>query len=272
MRKSKKDSHPHKPEPSTNEKLQNAAHGTLWIDACRKKLQPKADIRTFIGYSPSKKAYRIYNKRTIQVMENNEHKDAPSLSTSPNIETTNTPLNSTKVKPNEEAKEFDSENFTNPFAPLGTSSAESSLRIVDTRNMHTFQQPPIYIKRWTKDHPWCEDVIFNGILKEEVYMSQTKGFVNQDHPNHVFRLKKALYGLKQAPHAWTKHIAVRYHFIKEKVENVVVELYFVKTDHQLVGIFTKALAKERFEFLVNRLSMQSIALEELKRLANSDEE
>ncbi|GKE57670.1 retrovirus-related pol polyprotein from transposon TNT 1-94 [Tanacetum coccineum] len=42
----------------------------------------------------------------------------------------------------------------------------------------------------------------NGILKEEVYVCQLEGFVNQDHPNHVFRLKKALYGLKQAPRAW----------------------------------------------------------------------
>ncbi|GJU25388.1 retrovirus-related pol polyprotein from transposon TNT 1-94 [Tanacetum coccineum] len=33
------------------------------------KLQPKADIGIFIGYSPSKKVYRIYNKRTRQIME-----------------------------------------------------------------------------------------------------------------------------------------------------------------------------------------------------------
>ncbi|GJW34884.1 hypothetical protein Tco_0057804 [Tanacetum coccineum] len=33
------------------------------------KLQPKADIGIFIGYSPSKKAYQIYNKRTRQIME-----------------------------------------------------------------------------------------------------------------------------------------------------------------------------------------------------------
>ncbi|GKD58874.1 retrovirus-related pol polyprotein from transposon TNT 1-94, partial [Tanacetum coccineum] len=188
----------------------------------------------------------------------------------------------------------------------------------DTSNMHTFQQPPIYTKRWTKDHPfttiisdpsepvftrrqlstdalWCyfhaflakaepknykeameescwieaiqeeiyeferlevcvlknkarlvaksyrqeegtgfkesfapvarieairiflayvahknmvvfymdvKTAFLNGILKEEVYVSQPEGFVNQDHPNHVFRLKKALYGLKQAPRAW----------------------------------------------------------------------
>ncbi|GJT81972.1 retrovirus-related pol polyprotein from transposon TNT 1-94 [Tanacetum coccineum] len=47
----------------------------------------------------------------------------------------------------------------------------------------------------------------NGELREEVYVSKSKGFVDQDNPNqdnhnHVYRLKIALYGLKQAPREW----------------------------------------------------------------------
>ncbi|GJZ98382.1 hypothetical protein Tco_0670835 [Tanacetum coccineum] len=70
----------------------------------------------------------------------------------------------------------------------------------------------------------------------------------------------------------TKHIVVRYHFIKEQVENEMVELYFVKTAYQLANIFTKALRRKEFEFLINRLGLQSITPEKLKSLAESDEE
>nr|GEY17828.1 hypothetical protein [Tanacetum cinerariifolium] len=42
----------------------------------------------------------------------------------------------------------------------------------------------------------------NGNLREEVYVSQPNEFVDQDNPNHVYKLKKALYGLQQAPRAW----------------------------------------------------------------------
>ncbi|GJV98583.1 hypothetical protein Tco_1553835 [Tanacetum coccineum] len=48
-------------------------------------------------------------------------------------------------------------------------------------------------------------------------------------------------------HSRSKHIDIRFHFIKEQVENRVVELYFVNTEYQLADIFTKALCRERIE-------------------------
>ncbi|GJZ27771.1 retrovirus-related pol polyprotein from transposon TNT 1-94 [Tanacetum coccineum] len=42
----------------------------------------------------------------------------------------------------------------------------------------------------------------NNELREVVYVSQPKGFVDQDNPTHVYKLKKSLYGLKQAPRVW----------------------------------------------------------------------
>ncbi|GJU22402.1 retrovirus-related pol polyprotein from transposon TNT 1-94 [Tanacetum coccineum] len=57
----------------------------------------------------------------------------------------------------------------------------------------------------------------NGTLKEEVYVSQPDGFVDQDFPDHVYRLKKALYGLKQVPIAWYDKLSsfiIEHHFTK----------------------------------------------------------
>ncbi|GJZ72847.1 hypothetical protein Tco_0636993, partial [Tanacetum coccineum] len=45
-------------------------------------------------------------------------------------------------------------------------------------------------------------------------------------------------------HSRAKHIDVRYHFIKEQVENRIVEVYFVRTEYQLADIFTKPLPRE----------------------------
>nr|GEU81534.1 retrotransposon protein, putative, unclassified [Tanacetum cinerariifolium] len=54
-------------------------------------------------------------------------------------------------------------------------------------------------------------------------------------------------------HSRIKHIHTRYHFIKEQVEDGIIELYFVKTEYQLADMFTKALLEDMFKYLVRRI-------------------
>nr|GEW14791.1 hypothetical protein [Tanacetum cinerariifolium] len=293
-------------------------------------------------------------------------------------------------------QEFDSDTFTNLFTPPVTNSDESSSRTIDTSNMHTFQQPQINTKRWTKDHLlvtiisnlskpiltrhqlaidalWCyfhaflvkkepknfkeamnksnwikpmqeeiheverleawelvlqiEKVMiinlkwifkvklveYGGVLKNKTRLV-AKGYRQEEwkyfeesfspiarieairifiayvaHMNMtIFQMdvktaflngiiKEEVYSAiasscNRVHHSRTKHIDVRYHFIKEQVENKIVELCFIKTAYYLANIFTKALARERFEFLVKRLGMQRITPGELKLLIESEED
>nr|GEU37716.1 hypothetical protein [Tanacetum cinerariifolium] len=230
-------------------------------------------------------------------------------------------------------------NFKESFAPV---SRIEAIRIFIANAAH---------KNITIFQMDVKMAFLNGKLKEEVYVSQPEGFVDQDNPSHVYKLKKALYGLKQAPracdfvdtplvekskldedlqgkpvdatlyhgmigslmyltssrpdltyavclycgfqfniplycdnksaialccnsvqHSRAKHIDVRYHFIKEQVENGIVELYFVWTEYQLADIFTKPLPRERFNFLVEKLGIKSMSLDTLKRLAEEIDE
>nr|GEV40160.1 hypothetical protein [Tanacetum cinerariifolium] len=73
-------------------------------------------------------------------------------------------------------------------------------------------------------------------------------------------------------HSKAKHIDVRYHFIKEQVEDGSMELYFVWTEYQLADIFTRPLPRERFNFLIEKLGIKSMSLDTLKRLAEETDE
>nr|GFD49516.1 retrovirus-related Pol polyprotein from transposon TNT 1-94 [Tanacetum cinerariifolium] len=73
-------------------------------------------------------------------------------------------------------------------------------------------------------------------------------------------------------HSRSKHIDIRYHFIKEQVENGVIELYFINTEYQLADLFTKAFGRDIIEFLTNKLGMGSFMPETLKKLMNDEDE
>ncbi|GKD11333.1 hypothetical protein Tco_1191018 [Tanacetum coccineum] len=73
-------------------------------------------------------------------------------------------------------------------------------------------------------------------------------------------------------HSKSKHIDIRFNFIKEHVGNGGIELYFVNTEYQLANIFIKALVRERIEFLFNKLGMRSFTPETLKQLVDEVDE
>ncbi|GJZ53575.1 retrovirus-related pol polyprotein from transposon TNT 1-94 [Tanacetum coccineum] len=133
----------------------------------------------------------------------------------------------------------------------------------------------------------------NDILRVEVYVSQPDGFVEQDNPNHVYKLKKALYGLKQAPRVYTEaeYIALSgccaqvlwmrsqltdygLGFNKIPIASGEWSSRALLCQHGVSasGIFTKALCKERIEFLINKLGMQSFTPKTLKQLEDEAEE
>ncbi|GKC65879.1 hypothetical protein Tco_1098477, partial [Tanacetum coccineum] len=66
-------------------------------------------------------------------------------------------------------------------------------------------------------------------------------------------------------HSRTKHIDVRYHFIKEQVEKGYVELFFVGIEYQLADLITKALPEDRYKYLIRRLDMRCLTSEELAK-------
>ncbi|GKB70567.1 retrovirus-related pol polyprotein from transposon TNT 1-94 [Tanacetum coccineum] len=80
--------------------------------------------------------------------------------------------------------------FEESFAPVSRLEAiRIFIAYVAHKNMTVYQMD-------------IKTAFLNGILREEFYVTQLNGFVDQDNPNHVYNLKKALYGLKQALRAW----------------------------------------------------------------------
>nr|GEZ73403.1 copia protein [Tanacetum cinerariifolium] len=108
-------------------------------------------------------------------------------------------------------------------------------------------------------------VFLHGSLKEDMYVCQPEGFIDADHPSHVFKLKKALYGLKQAPREWYDELStflLQNHFfkgttdptlfIRRFVDDILVvhvyvdDIIFGSTHHRYTQLFSD-LMKSRSE-------------------------
>nr|GEY61917.1 retrovirus-related Pol polyprotein from transposon TNT 1-94 [Tanacetum cinerariifolium] len=87
------------------------------------------------------------------------------------------------------------------------------------KNKHDEEQSVIRNKsRLVMD---VKTAFLHGSLKEDMYVCQPKGFIDADHPSHVYKLKKALYGLKQTPRAWYDELStflLQNHFFKGTID------------------------------------------------------
>nr|GEU93607.1 retrovirus-related Pol polyprotein from transposon TNT 1-94 [Tanacetum cinerariifolium] len=107
---------------------------------------------------------------------------------------------------------FDANSFVNPFSTSSTSATESSSSpYMDPLNMHTMEAIKIFLayaahKSFTVFQMDMKTTFLHGLLKEDVYECQPEGFINADHPSHVYKLKKVLYGSKQAPRVYVDDI------------------------------------------------------------------
>nr|GEY07132.1 retrovirus-related Pol polyprotein from transposon TNT 1-94 [Tanacetum cinerariifolium] len=82
----------------------------------------------------------------------------------------------------------------------------------------------------------------HGSLKEDVYVCQPEGFIDADHPSHVYKLKKALTRLKQAPRAWYDELSMfllQNHFFKGTIDPTLFIRHF--HDDILVGTVNTGL-------------------------------
>ncbi|GJQ97837.1 retrovirus-related pol polyprotein from transposon TNT 1-94 [Tanacetum coccineum] len=115
----------------------------------------------------------------------------------------------------------------------------------------------------------AEYIALSGCCAQILWMhSQLTNYGFQFNKIPLYYDNKSVIALccNNVQHLRAKHIDVRYHFIKEQVENGIMELYFVWTEYQLADIFTKLLHKN-ISFLIEKLGMRSMSLETLKRLA-----
>nr|GEW06698.1 retrovirus-related Pol polyprotein from transposon TNT 1-94 [Tanacetum cinerariifolium] len=100
-------------------------------------------------------------------------------------------------------------NFEESFTPVARMETIRILLAYDTHKSFLVFQMDV------------KTAFLHGSLKEDVYVCQPEGFIDADHPSHVYKLKKTLYGLKQAPKAWYDELStflLQNHFFKGTID------------------------------------------------------
>nr|GEY88241.1 retrovirus-related Pol polyprotein from transposon TNT 1-94 [Tanacetum cinerariifolium] len=135
------------------------------------------------------------------------------------------PLQTELVAENVSNDMFDENTFVNPFATPSTKFFTPVAKIEAIRIFLAYAAH----KSFTVFQMDVKISFLHGSLKEDVYVYQPEGFIDADHPSHVYKLKKALYGLKQAPRAWYDELSMlllQNHFFKGTIDPTLFIRHF----------------------------------------------
>ncbi|GJX91775.1 retrovirus-related pol polyprotein from transposon TNT 1-94 [Tanacetum coccineum] len=125
------------------------------------------------------------------------------------------------------------------------------------------------------DHAGCQDTRRSTSESAQFLGEKLVSWSSKKHKSTAISTSEAEYIAMSGCYAqilWMRSQLTDYSFVFKQVDKGMVELYFKTTDYQLTDIFTKALPRERFEFLLSRLGMKSMSPETLKRLQDGEEE
>ena len=81
--------------------------------------------------------------------------------------------------------------------------------------------------------------------------------VKYEHPIVINCVKTSAINMSKNPimHSKTKHIPIKYHYLREQVYQKTIKLEYIGTKEQIVDIFTKPLPKEAFERLRQKMGV-----------------
>ncbi|GJW29385.1 retrovirus-related pol polyprotein from transposon TNT 1-94, partial [Tanacetum coccineum] len=248
------------------------------------KFQAKADIRIFVGYAPSRKGYRIYNKRTRRLMEtihvtfDEMHQSmAPARMSSGPEPFIMTPG---QLKSGSAPTDKELEMLSLPKMHLKLSNRILSV-LERTMNMGLCIRKDNAMSLTAMHMRSCG---IHDSKKEYVGSAQFWRRLLAGHPKKQRSRQDLLQRLNTSPcqmfgsnphldaNPSSKTTDLTSTKVLWQMENRVVEIYFVETNYQLADILTKALPRERFEFLLPRLGMKSLTPETLKCLQEGEDD
>nr|GEW32692.1 copia protein [Tanacetum cinerariifolium] len=93
----------------------------------------------------------------------------------------------------------------------------------------------------------------HGLLKEDVYVCQPKGFIDADHPSHVYSLKKVYVDDIIFGSTNPRPDIVQATCLSARYQTQTTKKHLKETGYQLADLFTKGLPVDSFNYLVRRL-------------------